>query len=116
MLKFKGHSHFRQRLLCSTLSGRAIQIDQIRPDGLSPGLQDHEASLLRLIERVTNGCVVEISPSGAKISTELLQPLNPATALVDLCRCMMDVLRLRESNQFHTHQRVNEGEVELSTV
>jgi hypothetical protein len=31
----------------------------------SPGLQDYEASFLRLVEKVTNGCSVEINETGA---------------------------------------------------
>lgn len=65
MLKFKGCQHFRQRLICSTLSGRAIRIDDIRAaDPESPGLRDFEASFLRLLEKLTNGCVVEINETG----------------------------------------------------
>lgn len=66
VLKFKGHKHFRQRLLCSTLSGRGIRIDDIRSDDAAPGIRDYEASLLRLIERISNGCLVEINPTGEK--------------------------------------------------
>ncbi|GMH33789.1 hypothetical protein BSKO_01623 [Bryopsis sp. KO-2023] len=67
LLTFKGHQHFRQRLLCATLSGRGIRIDDIRADEDSPGLRDYEASLLRLIERVSNGCVVDINSSGTSL-------------------------------------------------
>ena len=65
MLKFKGCQHFRQRLVCSTLSGRPIRIDDIRAaDPESPGLRDFEASFLRLLEKLTNGCIVEINETG----------------------------------------------------
>lgn len=64
MLRFQGAEHFRQRLVFSTLSGRPIRIDGIRPHAESPGLQEHEASLLRLIEKVTNGCIIEINETG----------------------------------------------------
>lgn len=66
ILKFKGHKYFRQRLICSTLSGKGIRIDDIRPDDEAPGLKDYEASLLRVIERICNGCRVEINPTGGK--------------------------------------------------
>ncbi len=66
MLRFKGSQHFRQRLVCSTLSGRPIRIDDIRAaDPENPGLRDFEASFLRLLEKLTNGCVVEINETGA---------------------------------------------------
>lgn len=67
MLRFRGSTHFRQRLLLSTLSGRAIRIDDIRADDQSPGLRDYEACLLRLLEKLTNGCVVEINETGTSL-------------------------------------------------
>ncbi|GIL72254.1 hypothetical protein Vretimale_443 [Volvox reticuliferus] len=68
MLKFRGCQHFRQRLVCSTLSGRAIRIDDIRAaDPESPGLRDFEASFLRLLEKLTNGCLVEINETGTSL-------------------------------------------------
>lgn len=68
MLRFKGSQHFRQRLVCSTLSGRPIRIDDIRAaDPENPGLRDFEASFLRLLEKLTNGCVVEINETGTSL-------------------------------------------------
>jgi RNA 3'-terminal phosphate cyclase len=64
MLRFKGSQQFRQRLVLSTLSGRPIRIDEIRSRDAAPGLRDYEASLLRLLEKCTNGCVVEINETG----------------------------------------------------
>ncbi len=64
-LKFKGCQNFRQRLLLSTLSGKPIRIDDIRVNDESPGVRDFEASFLRLLEKLTNGCVVEINETGA---------------------------------------------------
>ncbi|GBF93150.1 hypothetical protein Rsub_05881 [Raphidocelis subcapitata] len=67
MLRFKGSQQFRQRLAFSTLSGRPIRIDDIRTRDASPGLRDYEASLLRLLEKLTNGCVVEINETGTSL-------------------------------------------------
>lgn len=67
MLRFKGSQQFRQRLVFSTLSGRPIRIDDIRTKDMSPGLRDYEASLLRLLEKCTNGCVVEINETGTTL-------------------------------------------------
>ncbi|WIA28864.1 hypothetical protein OEZ86_011390 [Tetradesmus obliquus] len=67
MLRFTGCCHFRQRLLLSTLSGKAIRIDDIRAQDQSPGLRDYEASLLRLMEKLTNGCLVEINETGTSL-------------------------------------------------
>ena len=65
MLKFNSSQHFRQRLVCATLSGRPLRIDGIREQDENPGVRDYEACLLRLIEKVTDGCVVEINETGA---------------------------------------------------
>lgn len=67
MLRFKGSEQLRQRILFSTLSGRAIRIDDIRSADRNPGLRDYEASLLRLIEKLTNGCVIEINETGTSL-------------------------------------------------
>ena len=36
-------------------------------DDAAPGLREHEASLLRLLEKVTNGTVVEINETGTRL-------------------------------------------------
>ncbi len=66
-IKLQGAVHFRQRLVLATLSGKAIQIDAIREQDQHPGLRDYEASLLRLIEKVTNGCEVVINETGTRL-------------------------------------------------
>lgn len=63
-VKFTGSSSFRNRILCATLSGKAIRIDDIRIHDENPGLRDYEASLLRLVEKVTNGCIIQINNTG----------------------------------------------------
>lgn len=64
MLRFRGSQQLRQRLVFATLSGRTVRIDGIRERDESPGLHDYEANLLRLLEKLTNGCVVEINETG----------------------------------------------------
>jgi RNA 3'-terminal phosphate cyclase-like protein len=50
-----------------TCARRALRsIDDIRLDDAAPGLRDYEASLLRLLEKVTNGTVVEINETGPR--------------------------------------------------
>ncbi|KAF5330851.1 hypothetical protein D9619_005612 [Psilocybe cf. subviscida] len=71
LLHFSGHQHLRNRLVLSILSGRSVRIDKIRSDDKNPGLRDFEVSLLRLLEKVTNGTVIEISVTGTAI---LLKP------------------------------------------
>jgi RNA 3'-terminal phosphate cyclase-like protein len=74
VLRFEGSTHFRQRLVCSTLSGRPIRIDNIRAQDQNPGLRDFEACLLRLFEKITDGCVVEINETGALPCAAVMAP------------------------------------------
>jgi RNA 3'-terminal phosphate cyclase-like protein len=82
-LVFQGHRFLRQRLLLSLLSGCPIKIEKIRSDQSEPGLRgspipvfeyanlsfvDYEVSLLRLLEAITNGTVIEISYTGTTIA------------------------------------------------
>lgn len=66
MLKFQGAASFRARLVLATVSGRPLRLDDIRAGDEQPGLREYEASLLRLIEKVTDGCAVEINETGAR--------------------------------------------------
>lgn len=45
MLKYKGTTQFRQRLVFATLSGKTVVITDIRPDDTSPGLRGAGAAL-----------------------------------------------------------------------
>ncbi|KAF8749505.1 18S rRNA biogenesis protein [Rhizoctonia solani] len=68
LVRFTGHNYFRQRITLSILSGKAVRIDGIRPDDQNPGLRaDFEASFLRLVEKVTNGSIIEISYTGTSV-------------------------------------------------
>ncbi|KZV84925.1 18S rRNA biogenesis protein [Exidia glandulosa HHB12029] len=71
VLKYSGHEHLRTRLAMSLLSGKPLRVDNIRPDDKNPGLRDYEASLLRLLEKLSNGTVIEISYTGTAF---LLKP------------------------------------------
>ncbi|KAG2020137.1 RNA-3'-phosphate cyclase [Coprinopsis cinerea AmutBmut pab1-1] len=67
LLAFSGHEHLRTRVVLSVLSGKQVKIDKIRSDDKNPGLRDFEVSFLRLIEKVTNGTIIEISVTGTAI-------------------------------------------------
>ncbi|CAG8520387.1 5725_t:CDS:2 [Racocetra persica] len=67
VLKFSGHNYFRQRLILATLSGKTVKIDKIRSNDSDPGLKDFEASFLRLLDKVTNGSILEINYSGTSV-------------------------------------------------
>lgn len=66
-LKFSGSAQFRQRLVYSTLARRRLRIDEIRSDSENPGLQDFEASFLRLLDKLSNGMALEINETGTAL-------------------------------------------------
>lgn len=65
--RFSGANYFRQRLILATLAGQVVRIDRIRSEDNDPGLRDHEAGFLRLLEKMTNGSVIEISYTGTSV-------------------------------------------------
>lgn len=63
-----GATQFRQRLITSILSHRPLLLRNIRSDDLdAPGLREHEASFLRLLDRMTNGTKIEINATGTQL-------------------------------------------------
>uniref|UniRef100_A0A7R9U6Q7 RNA 3'-terminal-phosphate cyclase (ATP) n=1 Tax=Pinguiococcus pyrenoidosus TaxID=172671 RepID=A0A7R9U6Q7_9STRA len=66
-IRARGCGNFRQRLVAATLVGRPLRIDGIREDDEEPGLRDFEASFLRLLEKLCDGCRVEINETGTKL-------------------------------------------------
>jgi len=68
-LKFEdGAVQFRQRLAVSLLSHRTLLLRNIRSDSLDhPGLLEHEASFLRLLDNMTNGSRIEINATGTQL-------------------------------------------------
>lgn len=67
--RYRGPNFFRQRVALSTIFNRPIQISEIRSDCSSaPGLRKYEASLLRLIDRVTDGGKIHIDVTGTVLN------------------------------------------------
>jgi RNA 3'-terminal phosphate cyclase-like protein len=66
-LVYEGARAFRSRVILSTLSGRRVLLRDIRSRDESPGLRDHEASMLRLLDKLTNGCGIEINETGTRL-------------------------------------------------
>jgi len=63
-----GATQFRLRIITSILSSRPLLLRNIRSDDLdAPGLREHEASFLRLIDRMTNGTRIEINATGTQL-------------------------------------------------
>ena len=68
MTCLQGSEALRTRLALATITGRPLRLDAIRPDDpASPGLRPWEASLLRLLEKVTSGAAVEINETGTSL-------------------------------------------------
>lgn len=67
ILHYKGSSYFRQRLVLSVLSGKTIKITDIRKLDDEPGLKEFEISLIKLLDKVTNGTVVDIDKTGTSV-------------------------------------------------
>ncbi|KZV25420.1 hypothetical protein F511_19800 [Dorcoceras hygrometricum] len=65
--KLKGSQNMRLRLLLSTLSSTPILIEDIRANATLPGLRPHEVSFLRLLEKISDDCFVEINETGTKL-------------------------------------------------
>jgi RNA 3'-terminal phosphate cyclase-like protein len=67
-LRYEGCTMFRQRVIAAALSGNILRIDKIREeDEGTPGLQDFEASFLRLVEKLCDGCRLEINETGTTL-------------------------------------------------
>ncbi|KAG1661114.1 RNA 3'-terminal phosphate cyclase-like protein [Nymphon striatum] len=66
-LEFEGANYLRQRLILSTLSGQSIRIRNIRSTGENPGVNECEASLIRLLDKITNGSRIEVNETGTNL-------------------------------------------------
>mmetsp|Transcript_408 Transcript_408/g.1166 ORF Transcript_408/g.1166 Transcript_408/m.1166 type:complete len:426 (+) Transcript_408:91-1368(+) len=63
-----GARSFRARLVLSTLSRKRVRMTRIRWRSSEPGLRPHEASFLRLADKLTSGSRVEINETGTALS------------------------------------------------
>eukprot|EP00921_Rhytidocystis_pertsovi_P018447 GHVQ01029183.1.p1 GENE.GHVQ01029183.1~~GHVQ01029183.1.p1 ORF type:complete len:506 (+),score=36.91 GHVQ01029183.1:259-1776(+) len=66
-LIYSGISHFRTRIVLATIAGCPILIKAIRRHHGEAGLRRHEVSLLRLLDKITEGSVVEIDETGSEL-------------------------------------------------
>lgn len=89
--RVKGSQNLRQRLLLSTLASTAVIVEDIRSDHTWPGLRPHEVSLLRLLEKVCDDCVVEINETGTSSGAYLLSKVR----FVYLVYCSCSGLQLQ---------------------
>ena len=73
--RYQGSALFRHRIIFATLTNTSIIIDNIRNDDDNPGLKDYELSFLDLLDKITNGSLIEINESSTKIR------YNPGTII-----------------------------------
>ena len=66
-LRLTTHHHFRNRLVLATLCGRPLEVRGIRSNSTKPGITNHEASFLRLLDSLTNGSLIEVSYTGTVV-------------------------------------------------
>lgn len=64
-LNFKGSHHMKQKLILATISGKSMKISDIRKE--TNGIQEFEVNVIRLIDKLTNGTMIKIKPSGTEI-------------------------------------------------
>ena len=57
-VKLTGAADFSMRLTLATLSGKAVVIRDIRDQSERPGIDEGEASLLKLLDKLCNGLKV----------------------------------------------------------
>lgn len=67
-MEYEGSNFLRMRLVLATLSGRSLRIRNIRARHDDPGLNEAEASLIRLFDKITNGSRFEVSETGTTLS------------------------------------------------
>ncbi|XP_017055683.1 probable RNA 3'-terminal phosphate cyclase-like protein [Drosophila ficusphila] len=67
-LIYRGSNFLKQRLILACLSGKPVKITQIRSeDETAPGLREYEISLIRLLDKITNGTKIELNPAGTSV-------------------------------------------------
>lgn len=67
VLFYKGSNFFRQRLVLSVLSGKSVKINEIRVLEDEPGLKEYEVNLIRLLDKLTNGTIIELNETGTSL-------------------------------------------------
>ncbi|XP_053993155.1 RNA 3'-terminal phosphate cyclase-like protein [Hylaeus volcanicus] len=67
VLLYTGSNFFRQRIVLATLFRQSICIQDIRNSTIASGIKPYEASLLRLIDKITNGSNFYIDATGTEL-------------------------------------------------
>lgn len=66
--EYNGCNFLRQLLVLSTLTSKPVKISKIRFKEDDPGIRDFESSLLRLMDKITNGSKIEVNETGTDLS------------------------------------------------
>ncbi|GAB5365807.1 hypothetical protein AAMO2058_001089900 [Amorphochlora amoebiformis] len=67
LVRLKGASDFRYRVVCATLAGKPLVISDIRSDSQMPGVNEAEASFLQLVDLISSGSSISINETGTKL-------------------------------------------------
>ncbi len=65
MMEYDGANFLRLRLVLAMLSGKSVKISNIRSKDTSVGLNEYEASLIRLFDKITNGSKIKVNETGS---------------------------------------------------
>ncbi|KAF0288258.1 RNA 3'-terminal phosphate cyclase-like protein [Amphibalanus amphitrite] len=68
VLSYEGCKNFRMRIVLATLSGKMVKIKKIRAGNDDPGVNESEASFLRLMDKLTNGTRIEVNETGTSVT------------------------------------------------
>lgn len=66
-VSYDGCNYLRQRLVLATLSGKNVKIKKIRSKDDNPGLKDFEASIVHLLDKLTNGSNTVVNETGTSL-------------------------------------------------
>lgn len=66
-VSYDGCNYLRQRLVLATLSGKTVKIKKIRSKDDNPGLKDFEASIVHLLDKLTNGSNTVVNETGTSL-------------------------------------------------
>ena len=78
-LEYEGHAHFRQRIVLSCLSRRAVRISAIRESADEPGLRDFEGGCMPPQPRIPPPCARRVGPRAPVPATVSPHPGSPPT-------------------------------------
>lgn len=66
-LHYRGSNLLKQRLILATLSGKSVRITDIRSLDTEPGVRGYEVSLIRLLQKCSDGSDVRFNASGTEV-------------------------------------------------